>query len=65
MVRRGNSTVTIGEQELQGNAGLTIVIPANTPHTFRTHRPERYESVAIHSSPTFISTSIDEGAEDR
>ena len=65
MVRRGNSTVTLGEQELEGNAGLTVVVPANTPHTFRTHGPQRYESIAIHSSPSFLSTNIDESAGDR
>ena len=64
MVRRGRSTVTVGERELEGNAGQTLVIPANTAHTFRTHGPDRYESVAIHSSPTFLSTNVgEEGAE--
>lgn len=58
MVRRGRSTVTIGARQIEANAGQTIVIPANTPHTFRTHGPERYESVAIHTSPTFLSTDV-------
>ena len=60
IVRRGSSTVTIGDRQMEGNAGHTIVIPANTPHTFRTHGPDRYESIAIHSSPTFLSTDIGE-----
>jgi mannose-6-phosphate isomerase-like protein (cupin superfamily) len=64
MVRRGNSTITVGEQELEGNAGQTVVIPANTAHTFRTRGPERYESIAIHSSTAFLSTSIDDDATD-
>jgi len=58
LVRRGSSTITVGERDMEGNAGQTVVIPANTPHTFRTHGPERYESIAIHSSPTFLSTNI-------
>jgi mannose-6-phosphate isomerase-like protein (cupin superfamily) len=65
MVRRGTSTVTVGEQQLETNAGQTVVIPANTPHTFRTHGPQRYESIAIHSSPGFQSTRIDEDADER
>ncbi len=65
MVRRGTSTVTVGEQQLETNAGQTVVIPANTPHTFRTHGPQRYESIAIHSSPAFLSTRIDEDADER
>ena len=51
MVRRGTSTVTVGQQQLETNAGQTVVIPANTRHTFRTHGPQRYDSIAIHSSP--------------
>jgi mannose-6-phosphate isomerase-like protein (cupin superfamily) len=65
MVRRGTSTVTVGEQQLEGNAGQTVVIPPNTPHTFRTHGPQRYESIAIHSSPAFLSTRIDDDADER
>jgi len=64
IVRRGHSTIIVGEQKLEGNAGQTVVIPANTPHTFRTHGPERYESIAIHSSPDFLSTTIDKAAPD-
>ena len=60
MVRRGRSTVTIGDQEIEANAGQTVVIPANTPYTFRTHGPERYESIAIHTSAAFLSTNVDE-----
>ena len=65
MIRRGASTITVGQQQLEGSTGQTIVIPANMPHTFRTHGPERYESIAIHSSPAFLSTSIDEDADGR
>ena len=60
MVRRGSSTMFVGDQQVEGNAGLTLVIPANTPHTFSTRGPERYESIAIHTSPTFISTNVDD-----
>lgn len=34
IVRRGHSTIIVGEKELDGNAGQTVVIPANMPHTF-------------------------------
>ena len=64
IVRRGSSTVTVGERELEANAGRTVVVPANTPHTFRTQGPERYESIAIHSSPTFLSTNVDQAGAD-
>ena len=60
VIRRGRSTVFVGDQQLQGDAGQTLVIPANTPHTFTTHGPERYESIAIHTSPTFLSTNLDD-----
>ena len=64
MVRRGSSTVFVGDRELEGNAGQTVVIPANTPHTFSTHGPGRYESIAIHTSPTFLSTNVNDAQSD-
>jgi len=50
---------------MQGNASQTVVIPAHTPHTFSTHGPERYESIAIHTRPTFLSTNVDTRVERR
>ena len=59
MIRRGRSTFTVGTEQFDARAGHTVVVPAGTPHTFRTATSERYESVAIHVSPAFISDLLE------
>lgn len=59
MVRQGRSTFTVGEQQLRADAGQTIVVPAGTPHTFRTLGHDRYEGIAIHTSPTNVSVLLE------
>jgi mannose-6-phosphate isomerase-like protein (cupin superfamily) len=60
-IRRGRSTFTVGTKQLSATAGQTVFVPADTPHTFRTLAPDRYESLAIHVSPAFISTLLEAG----
>ena len=55
MVRQGRAEFTAGTQKIDAHAGQTIIIPADTPHTFRTLGPGRYESIADHVSPKFVS----------
>ena len=52
IIRRGSATFTIGAEELEGHAGQILVVPANTPHKFRTG-PQGYEAVHIHANPRF------------
>ena len=61
MIRRGRSTFTVGTEQLSAAAGQTVFVPAGTPHTFRTLAPDRYESLAIHVSPAFISELLEAG----
>lgn len=39
--------------------GRTVVIPPQTPHTFRTLGGERYESFAMHLSAAFVTEDLD------
>jgi mannose-6-phosphate isomerase-like protein (cupin superfamily) len=58
LVRRGNAEFTIGSQTITVQAGQWLTIPPATAHRFRTLGPERYESLAIHLSPRFISSVL-------
>ena len=54
IIRRGSATFTVGTEEIVGTAGQIIVVPAKTPHRFRTNEGG-YEALHIHSSPEFIT----------
>lgn len=59
MIRRGQAMFTLGAEQFLARAGQTLIIPSDTPHTFRTLGPERYESVATHLSREFVSELLE------
>lgn len=58
VIRRGSATFTIGPDEIVGRAGQILVVPADTPHRFRTG-PEGYEAVHIHANERFETTWLE------
>ena len=58
IIRRGWATFTVGAggeaREVVGRAGQVLVVPADTPHRFRTG-PEGYEAVHIHANARFVT----------
>ena len=52
ITRRAPATGAVGTEEIVGRAGQILVVPADTPHKFRTG-PGGYEAVHIHANPTF------------
>lgn len=54
IIRRGSATFTVGTEEVLGHAGQVLVVPAGTPHRFRTG-PGGYEAVHIHASDRFVT----------
>ena len=54
LVRRGSATFTVGAEQVEARAGQVLVVPAETPHTFRTG-PDGYEAVHVHASPRFVT----------
>lgn len=52
IIRRGSALFTIGDADVTGHAGQVLVVPAGTPHRFRTG-PDGYEAVHIHAGPRF------------
>lgn len=58
VIRRGGATFTIGTEQVQGRAGQVLVVPAETPHTFRTHAGG-YEAVHIHPADRLAITWLE------
>lgn len=54
LIRRGSATFTVDSEQVEARAGQVVIVPANTPHTFRTG-PDGYEGVHIHASPRFVT----------
>jgi mannose-6-phosphate isomerase-like protein (cupin superfamily) len=58
VIRRGSAIFTIGADRVEGRAGQVLVVPAGTPHKFRTG-PQGYEAVHIHASARFETTWLE------
>jgi mannose-6-phosphate isomerase-like protein (cupin superfamily) len=54
IIRRGSALFTIGTEEVVGRAGQILVVPADTPHKFRT-LPGGYEAIHIHANDEFVT----------
>lgn len=54
LIRQGSATFTVGTEQIEAHAGQVLVVPASTPHTFRTG-PDGYEAVHIHAGPRFVT----------
>ncbi|MCD2191957.1 AraC family ligand binding domain-containing protein [Actinomycetospora endophytica] len=59
LIRQGRAMFTLGSERFVAVAGQTLVIPPDTPHTFRTLGGGRYESLALHQSPEFVSEILE------
>ncbi|WP_423069307.1 cupin domain-containing protein [Devosia sp. CN2-171] len=53
VIEEGRAVFTVGEEEVEAGSGQIIVVPANTPHKFRTLGPMK--SIHIHASPKFVT----------
>jgi len=58
LIRRGSATFTVGTEQLEAHAGQVLVVPRDTPHTFRTG-PQGYEAVHIHANERFVTTWLE------
>jgi mannose-6-phosphate isomerase-like protein (cupin superfamily) len=54
LIRRGSAIFTVGSEGVEGRAGQVLVVPARTPHKFRTGAGG-YEAVHIHANPRFVT----------
>ncbi len=55
IVRAGRVLYTIGDREIEAQAGQILVCPPHTPHKFKNLGPGRLETIDIHASETFIT----------
>lgn len=53
VVNAGRALFTIGDREIEGSAGQTLVAPANTPHKFVVL--QKYSAVHIHEADSFAT----------
>jgi quercetin dioxygenase-like cupin family protein len=55
VVRDGEVTFTLGDEERVARAGDIVVVPPGTPHAFVNTGKEALGMVAIHVSPRFVT----------
>ena len=51
VVQAGRGAFRRGDETVEGEAGDVVVVPAQTPHGFKSLGPERLKLVAIHAAP--------------
>ncbi len=59
ILREGRALFTIGEDEIEAEAGDIMLGPANVPHKFRNIGPGRLSSIDIHCSDRWIQTDLE------
>ena len=59
IVRQGRAQFTIGDSEIEAEAGQILLAPANVPHKFKNLGPGRLETTDIHLSARFIQTDLE------
>lgn len=55
IVCAGRALYTIGDRQIEAQAGQILVVPAGMPHKFHSLGPGRLESIDIHASETFVT----------
>ena len=56
VVEAGTAIFTVGDDELTVSADHVVVVPAETPHGFRSAGEETLRVVSVHPSPTVEQT---------
>jgi len=59
IVRQGRAMFTIGEHEVEAEAGQILMVPAHVPHKFRNIGPGRLETTDIHVSDHFAQVELE------
>ena len=54
VLRRGVAEFTVGGETIEARAGDVVVVPANTPHRFRSIGDEDLEQLSIHLAPRMV-----------
>jgi quercetin dioxygenase-like cupin family protein len=59
VVEEGTGVFTVGEDEIEVAAGNIVVVPAETPHSFRNDRDEVLSVHSVHPSPSVQQTDLE------
>jgi mannose-6-phosphate isomerase-like protein (cupin superfamily) len=62
VLRAGEVTFTVGDEERVARAGDIVVVPPDTPHAFVNTGGTPLEMVAIHVSPRFATEWLDQSS---
>lgn len=55
VIHAGKALFTIADRQVVGEAGMVLVVPPYTPHTFAVIGPDRYRATHIHANDRFIT----------
>lgn len=58
VVETGTATFTAGDEQLTVPAGNIVVVPAETPHGFKSAGDDTLRVVSVHPSPTVQQTDL-------
>jgi len=59
IIRQGRAVFTIGDQQIEAEAGDILLGPAETPHKFENLGPGRLETTDIHLNDRLIQTNLE------
>ena len=62
VLREGEVTFTVGDEERVARAGDIVVVPPDTPHAFVNIGGTPLEMVAIHVTPRFATEWLDQSS---
>ena len=60
IIRKGRALFTIGDQQVEAQAGDILMGPAQVPHKYHSLGPDRLETTNIHLSQACVLTRLDD-----
>jgi mannose-6-phosphate isomerase-like protein (cupin superfamily) len=60
LIQAGRGRFQLGDDAVEAGPGDVVVVPPDTPHKFTSLGPDNLRQVAIHDSPRFETTWLEE-----
>ena len=60
IIQEGSALFTVGTESLEAHAGQVIMVPAETPHMFKSLGPGQLRQVDIHMNRQFITDWLED-----